>query len=220
MRQTTFKLRPFTFTLAERDILTAPVDVIVNQANSQLVHGGGLAAAIAKAAGKIFEHECHELVERFGPVATCDVVLTSSGKLADSSSIKAVIHTVGPRMGEGDEQHKLEKAFSNCIRLANGKGFHSVAIPAISTGIFGVDSKICAHAVHDALFKPAMECKSLNEVWLCVTERDYDIFSAILSDSEETTKSSESHVGTVSLDADDVERLNHKDSEIDDWFKH
>ena len=68
----------------------------------------------------------------FVPVGSA--VITTAGKLP----CKAVIHTVGPRMGEGDEDYKLRKAVRSSLILASEKGFRSISMPAISSGIFGL----------------------------------------------------------------------------------
>ncbi|MFN3396391.1 MAG: macro domain-containing protein, partial [Thermodesulfovibrionales bacterium] len=57
---------------------------------------------------------------------------------------KYVIHAVGPRMGEGDEDSKLRKAIINSLKLASGKGLKSISVPAISSGIFGFPKDRCA----------------------------------------------------------------------------
>lgn len=67
-------------------------------------------------------------------------VATTAGKLP----CKAVIHTVGPRMGEGNEDYKLRKAVRSSLKLASEKGFRSISMPAISSGIFGFPKGRCA----------------------------------------------------------------------------
>ena len=67
-------------------------------------------------------------------------VATTAGKLP----CKAVIHTVGPRMGEGNEDYKLRKAVRSSLSLASEKGFRSISMPAISSGIFGFPKDRCA----------------------------------------------------------------------------
>jgi O-acetyl-ADP-ribose deacetylase (regulator of RNase III) len=67
-------------------------------------------------------------------------VITSAGKLP----CKAVIHTVGPRMGEGNEDNKLLRAVQSTLALAAERGFKSISIPAISSGIFGFPKDKCA----------------------------------------------------------------------------
>ena len=74
----------------------------------------------------------------FVPVGSA--VITRAGKL----SCNAVIHTVGPRIGEGDEDNKLLRAVQSSLTLAAEKGFKSISIPAISSGIFGFPKDKCA----------------------------------------------------------------------------
>jgi O-acetyl-ADP-ribose deacetylase (regulator of RNase III) len=67
-------------------------------------------------------------------------VSTTAGKLP----CKAVIHAVGPRMGEGNEDYKLRAAVKSSLLLASEKGFRSISMPAISSGIFGFPKDRCA----------------------------------------------------------------------------
>jgi O-acetyl-ADP-ribose deacetylase len=67
-------------------------------------------------------------------------VITTAGKLP----CKAVIHTVGPRMGEGNEDYKLRKSVRSSLLLASERGFKSISMPAISSGIFGFPKDRCA----------------------------------------------------------------------------
>lgn len=57
---------------------------------------------------------------------------------------KAVIHTVGPQNGEGNEDEKLSNAINSCLELASQQEFKSISIPAISSGIFGFPKDRCA----------------------------------------------------------------------------
>jgi len=110
--------------LTERDI-----DAIVNAANSYLQHGGGVAGAIVRKGGQVIQEESNKI----GFVPVGDAAITGAGKLP----CKYVIHAVGPRMGEGDEDNKLRNAVLNSFRLASEKGVKSISLPAISSGIFG-----------------------------------------------------------------------------------
>ena len=122
--------------LIEGDITERKVDVIVNPANSYLMHGGGVAGAIVRKGGKIIQEES----KRIGFVKVGTSAITSSGNLP----CKAVIHTVGPQMGEGNEDEKLSNAINSCLELATQKAFKSISIPAISSGIFGFPKDRCA----------------------------------------------------------------------------
>ena len=108
----------------------------MNAANSNLYHGGGVAAAIVSKGGRIIQEESN----RIGYTQTGNAVMTSAGKLP----CKAVIHVVGPRNGEGKENEKLTQAINSVLKLAQQNNFKSISIPAISTGIFEFPKDKCA----------------------------------------------------------------------------
>lgn len=121
------------------DLTEAPVDAIVNAANSHLQHGGGVAGAIVRKGGQVIQEES----DRIGFVPAGKAALTSAGRLP----ARFVIHTVGPRWGEGDEEAKLASAVASALDLAEEKGLATVAMPAVSGGIFGFPKESCAHII-------------------------------------------------------------------------
>jgi O-acetyl-ADP-ribose deacetylase (regulator of RNase III) len=125
-----------TLRLVHGDITERDVDAIVNAANAHLQHGGGVAGAIVRKGGQIIQEESNKI--GYTPVGTA--VITGAGKLP----AKFVIHAVGPRMGEGDEDNKLKSAVLNSLKLASEKGLKSISMPAISSGIFGFPKDRCA----------------------------------------------------------------------------
>lgn len=125
-----------TLRLIQGDITERGVDAIVNAANSHLRHGGGVAGAIVKKGGTIIQEES----DKIGYVPVGNAALTTAGKLP----AKYVIHAVGPRMGEGDEESKLKTAVRSSLLLASEKGLKSISMPAISSGIFGFPKDRCA----------------------------------------------------------------------------
>ncbi len=108
-------------------------DVIVNAANKNLAHGGGVAAAIVKRGGQIIQEESSKWIEVHGPISHSQPAFTSAGKI----NCKFVIHTVRPVWGEGNEDRKLVQAIHSSLVLANDLHAKSISFPAISTGIFG-----------------------------------------------------------------------------------
>ena len=122
--------------LVSEDLTDRDVDAIVNAANSHLQHGGGVAGAIVRKGGRIIQEES----DRIGFVPVGGAAMTSGGKLR----ARHVIHAVGPRMGEGDEDVKLRKAINSVLTLAVEKGLSSISVPAISAGIFGFPKDRCA----------------------------------------------------------------------------
>lgn len=125
-----------TIRVTKGDITDRDVDAIVNAANSYLQHGGGVALAIVKKGGDVIQQESDKI--GFCPVGSA--VITSGGKL----KARFVIHTVGPKMGEGDEENKLASAIKSVLTLAHSKGLNSISVPAISTGIYGFPKDRCA----------------------------------------------------------------------------
>lgn len=123
-------------TLVKGDITEREVDAIVNAANSHLKHGGGVAGAIVRKGGQIIQEES----DRIGYVPVGQAAITTGGKL----KAKWVIHAVGPRMGEGDEDNKLKSAINSVLKLASERGFRTISVPAISAGIFGFPKDRCA----------------------------------------------------------------------------
>ena len=148
------------------DITEQDTEAIVNAANSYLKHGGGVAEAIVRKGGRIIQEES----DNIGYVEVGEVGVTSGGKL----KCKYVIHAVGPRWGEGNEDEKLRKAVRRSLEKATELKITSIAIPAISSGIFGFpkerNADIVLTTVKEFLEK---EETSLKEVRLC----NIDIFT-------------------------------------------
>ena len=153
------------------DLLAEPVDAIVNAANGYLSHGGGVAGVIARAAGPALQEESDRLVRSHGPFRTGEAAVTTAGKLP----FKGVIHAVGPRFGEGDEENKLVQALVSSWRCALDRGWAAVSFPAVSSGIFAVPLDICARA-----YLAAARRAGLRNVRLCL--RDQPVIDAVLKE--------------------------------------
>ena len=123
-------------TLAQGDMTELDVDAIVNAANENLVMGGGVAGAILRKGGQSIQNEC----DRIGHTPTGTAVITGGGRL----KAKHVIHAVGPINGTGNEDEKLESAVLSALTVAKENGLRSIALPAISAGIFGFPKDRCA----------------------------------------------------------------------------
>ena len=162
-----------------RDLLGAPVDVIVNPANSGLSHGGGLAAVISEEAGPDLDEACRKIVKKIGRIPVTMAVPTSAFLLP----FKAIIHAVGPNMGSGDEQDKLKQTILNAFLVADRKNWGSIAFPAISTGIFGIPKEIGAKAFKLAIpeFWRENPDTSVRLIWICLTTDNFDVFKNIVS---------------------------------------
>ena len=116
------------------DLTAMPVDAIVNAANNELVHGGGIALAIASAGGPIIGEESEEWIATFGPLEPGVAALTSAGRMP----AKYVIHVAGPIYADGqDNETLLAAAVFAALDLADEIEARTVAVPAISAGVYG-----------------------------------------------------------------------------------
>lgn len=118
------------------DITCEEVDAIVNAANSSLLGGGGVDGAIHAAAGPELLAECRELRrERLpGGLPPGEAVATGSGELMS----RWVIHTVGPNYTAGQrDPDLLTSCYLRSLAVADELGATSVALPAVSAGIYG-----------------------------------------------------------------------------------
>ena len=157
--------------LIQGDLTELAVDAIVNAANASLVLGGGVAGAIRTKGGPSIQEECN----RIGGTTVGQAVVTGAGNL----KARYVIHAVGPRYGEGNEDEKLRGATLNSMKRATEKGMRSIAFPAISTGIFGFPKDRCADIMLQTI-RSYLETEetSLDEVVLCLwAKEDLDLFS-------------------------------------------
>jgi O-acetyl-ADP-ribose deacetylase (regulator of RNase III) len=153
------------------NLLEEPVDAIVNAANGHLAHGGGVAGIISRAAGPELQEESDRIVRSRGPLPTGAAVVTTAGGLP----FKGVIHAVGPRHGEGDEEAKLVRALTAAFAAAKDQGWDAVSFPAVSSGIFAVPLDICARA-----YLAAARASPLRNVRLCL--RDQPVIDAVLKE--------------------------------------
>ena len=133
--------------IVQGDITTEEVDAIVNAANEYLQHGGGVAWAIVKRGGDVIQDESDKWIKQHGPVSHAHPAWTSGGALP----AKYIIHAVGPIWGDGDEDKKLADAITGSLRVAEELKLLSIAMPAISTGIFGFPKERAAGIIFSTI---------------------------------------------------------------------
>ncbi|XP_014795158.1 PREDICTED: poly [ADP-ribose] polymerase 14-like [Calidris pugnax] len=150
------------------DLSTYPVDVVVNASNEDLKHVSGLASALLKVAGPELQEECDELVRKNGPLQPGCAVIMGAGKLP----CKNVIHAVGPRWRKEEEEKcvsLLRKTVKMSLLLAGMYNHRSVALPAVSGGIFGFPVELCTYSIVSTIRETLEESRgdtSLKEVHL------------------------------------------------------
>ena len=170
----TISVKNSSIKIVQGDITDLGTDVIVNAANAQLILGGGVAGAIRLKGGPKIQEECNEI----GGTFVGGAVITTGGNL----NAKHVIHAVGPRMGEGDEDSKLTNAVLNSLKLTDEHGLKTIAFPAISTGIFGYPIDRCAKIMIFTTKKYLAGETQIKEVIFCLyTNSDYEIFNKKLN---------------------------------------
>lgn len=133
--------------LVQGDLTQEAVDAIVNAANAHLAHGGGVAGAIVRRGGREIQEESDAWVRDHGPVTHDRPAITGAGRLP----CRYVIHAVGPVWGEGEEDSRLAAAVGGALAVAADHHLSSLALPAISTGIFGFPLERAAGVIVGAI---------------------------------------------------------------------
>ncbi len=159
------------------DIAKQNVDVIVNAANSTLLGGGGVDGAIHRGGGPTILDECREIRRKLYPqgLPAGEAVITAAGNLP----ARFVVHTVGPIFGrhDGREAELLAACYKNSLRLAVQNSLHSIAFPAISTGVYGYPPADAAAAASQAIMEFLATDNLLNEVRLVFFKQsDMNVF--------------------------------------------
>lgn len=161
--------------VVEGDITRLEVEAIVNAANSSLLGGGGVDGAIHRAAGPELLAEC----SRLGGCPTGEARMTGGYRLP----ARHVIHTVGPvyRGGRSGEAELLRSCYLESLRLAAEAGLETVALPAISTGVYGYPKEEACEVAVAAV----TEWLAANELprtvtFCCYGARDAELYRARL----------------------------------------
>ncbi|XP_045041876.2 protein mono-ADP-ribosyltransferase PARP14 isoform X3 [Desmodus rotundus] len=162
------------------DLTRFPVEVVVNAANENLRHSGGLAAALSKAAGPELQADCDQIVKEKGMIPPGHAIVSRAGNLP----CRQVIHAIGPKWKKDDAQGcvlQLKKAVRQSLQLAEKLQYRSIAIPAISSGIFGFPLVQCVEAIVLAVketFQYNWDGRTLKEIYLVDTsEKTVETFA-------------------------------------------
>jgi O-acetyl-ADP-ribose deacetylase (regulator of RNase III) len=122
--------------LMQGDLTEMDVDAVVNAANNDLQLGGGVAGAIRRKGGEAIQRECNAV----GSIPIGGAAITSGGKL----HARHVIHAASMQLGGETTARALRTSTAHSLRIAAERELHSIAFPAVGTGIAGFPLSECA----------------------------------------------------------------------------
>ena len=182
--------------LERGNIVNYAAEAIVNAANSYLAPGAGVCGAIHSAGGPSIAAECRRLLEERGPVAPGQAVATTAGVL----KAQYVIHTVGPiwNGGGAGESSLLADCYRNSVRIADELGLHSIAFPAISTGVFGYPMDKAAAVAIKTVVDHLPSAKNVRLVSMILFDRpSLDAFAKVALSLHELGRIPEISIGVI-----------------------
>lgn len=143
--------------LMKGDLTEMDTDAIVNAANNDLQHGGGVAGAIRRKGGDIIQKESNEI----GSIPVGGAAITSGGKL----KARYVIHAASMQLGGQTTAQALRSSTAHSLRIAAEKGLKTVAFPAVGTGIAGFPMEECAEIMLREVMEHLKRGSSLEKVY-------------------------------------------------------
>jgi len=203
------------------DITEESVDIIVNEANSNLTHNSGTAAALAQKGGKEVQVQSDRWVRKHGPVPPGQVAVTEAGQLP----CKWLIHAVGPvwRGGNWREDSELWDAMWNCLVWSSKLHARSIAIPAVGSSFLGFQKERCAYLLVDCIAKFVHKhpLSKLREIRIVNPPQNPDVTDAVVfevvgkftsgCDTSESERSSD-YEDDEAEDEEGVEDFNEEDN--------
>ncbi len=155
-----------TIALTQGDITKVKADAIVNAASTDLLHGGGVAAAIVEAGGNSIQEESSKIA----PIPLGEAAITTAGKL----DARCVIHAASMELGQDADEHSVASAIDSSFRRAREAGLKSIVFPAVGTGIGRLPMERCADILLRAALRHYDEFASI--VFVLRTREALDIF--------------------------------------------
>jgi O-acetyl-ADP-ribose deacetylase len=150
--------------ILQGDLTEMDTDAIVNAANNDLQHGGGVAGAIRRKGGEIIQEES----DAIGTIPVGTAAVTSGGKL----KARYVIHAASMELGGRTTGSALRSSTVLSLRIAAQKGLKTIAFPAVGTGIAGFPMKDCAEIMLDEVAKHLKGDTSIEKVYFVLFDPD------------------------------------------------
>ena len=172
-------------TLIEGDITQQKVDAIVNAANEDLSHGGGVARAISNAAGKGLQEYSDQMpiISNGERCPMGKAVITPAFDL-EKIGIKKIIHATGPRGTTPGKEQLLYDTYTSSLQIAKENDLKSIAFPAISTAIFGYDindaTPIALKAIQNFVIKYPQAFDEI--IFVVFSQEDFAVYQKYISE--------------------------------------
>jgi len=152
--------------LREGDVteMEVEVDAIVNSANSDLILGTGVAAAIGRKGGKVIQEECN----RIGSIEVGEAVVTTAGAL----KVKHIIHAASMEVGHFATERNIARATRSALLRAEELKLQTIAFPAIGTGVAAFPVHHCARVMFDVVARHLAQGSSLQRVFFVLYDAE------------------------------------------------
>lgn len=152
--------------IVQGDITTAPVQGIVNAANTSLRLGGGVAGTIYQRGGQQVQNDCYKITNNGSrPIEMGKVAVTSGGNMPQT-----ILHAAVMDWGGTASFESVRRATRNIVLEAKARGLRSIAIPALGAGSGGLSAQESAAAIRKGLYDMVMELDSFDEIQMVVSD--------------------------------------------------
>ena len=148
--------------LVKGDLTEMDTDAIVNAANNDLQHGGGVAGAILRKGGKIIQEESNAI----GSIPVGGAAITCAGRL----KARYVIHAASMELGGRTTRQALRSSTAHSLRVAAQKDLKTIAFPAVGTGIAGFPMEECAEVMLAEAVEHLRHETSLEKIYLVLID--------------------------------------------------
>lgn len=164
------KINGKTLRLEKGDVTDLELDAFAFYAAEDLALGSGYGTAISIRGGPSIQEE----LNGHAPLAVGEAVLTGAGEMKASY----IIHAVGPKFQEADEEAKLRKTMASALKRAEEKGIKRLAFPPMGSGFYGIPVDLCARVMLETIREHLSNSTQIDEVIICAPDsREFNPFT-------------------------------------------